>query len=140
MNAARSRWSQWRSCRRSAGAAWVASHGSVHQVRAGALEVAVVALDAVGLAGQDVEDERLDVAVLVLGVEIEEVDQPGDLAGEVGHRQGVGRVRAGGGGDRREQLHADRLVDVAVEVEGDRDQARDGGVGVGDRHASDDAG
>ena len=55
--------------------------------------------------------------VLVLGVRDEQVDDASNVPGEIGAAGAVGRVELPGGVGHREQLGADALVDVAVEVE-----------------------
>ena len=86
-------------------------------------------------------EHRLDRSVLVLGVLDEQADGALHLVGEGGDTAVVGRVQAAGVGDEREQLAADALVDVAVEVERHRSQAVEadavGGevvLGLGDGH------
>ena len=64
-------------------------------------------------------EDRLRVRVLVLGVGDEQVDDAADVAGEIGTPDPVRGVEMAGGTGHREELGADALVDVLVEVERD---------------------
>ena len=85
--------------------------------------------DALGDVGQVELDGGLDGGVLVLGVALEQGDDAADVGGDVGPGDGVGGVDPAGRRGDGEQLGADALVDVLVEVEGDEVEGVGGGQG-----------
>jgi hypothetical protein len=103
------------------------------------LEVVVVGLDELGHVGQLTFEDGLDGAILVVRVLDE---QPGYIGHVASQRLSARRIRGVGAprveGDL-EQLGADRLVDVAVEVHrdqvvGERRRLGDLGGGSGEGH------
>ena len=95
------------------------------------LEDLVVDRDPGGQVRELALEHGLDGGVLVLGVVDQEGDDVADVAGQPGAGDAEARVEAGRLGGHREQLGADGLVDVAVEVEGDRGEGRGGQIDEG---------
>ena len=85
-----------------------------------ALDHHVLGLDQLGEVGRVQLDERLDEIVLVVMVEFEQVDQRAALLRHVGDGDAVGDIECTGVQRRVEHRVADALVDLAVQVVGER--------------------
>ena len=112
------------------------SVGQRGQVQQAGVEGDVVGADLLAQVGAVGLEHRVDVDVLVLGVAHQQVDGGLHVAGEGVAAGPVGRVEATGLAGHGEELGADALVDVLVEVEDDpleRGGLEDGGL-VGDGH------
>ena len=82
------------------------------------------------------EQRRLEVLILVVGVHLEHLAHRQHVGGDCGAVGPATRIDAAGGKRDVEQLGPDALVDVAVEVDGDEVEVVGGadGVGGGDGH------
>ncbi len=104
--------------------------GHVLQAVHPCLEADVVALDLLGEVGQVLLDRRLHVRVLVLGVRHQQLDDGVDVVGDLDPAGAEGGIDVAGLHGHGEELAADRLVDVPVQVDGDELQGRGGGAGL----------